>query len=185
MISRRTFLHTLLATCFALLVWCNFTTEANALGGKLPPLNQPAPEFTLPTNTGDGEVSLSDYRGQWVVLYFYPKDFTSGCTLEARRFQQDLPKYLQKNVQILGVSADDVDSHAEFCDSEGLKFPLLSDVGGKVSKAYGSWIGFVSMRHTFIIDPEGILREIFVDVRPPVHSTEVLTRLDQLQSTAS
>ncbi|MEW6497503.1 MAG: peroxiredoxin [Cyanobacteriota bacterium] len=185
MISRRTFLNTLLATCFTLLAWCNFTTEANALGGKLPPLNEAAPEFTLPTNTGDGEVSLSNYRGQWVVLYFYPKDFTSGCTLEARRFQQDLPKYLQKNVQILGVSADEVESHAEFCDSEGLKFPLLSDVGGKVSKAYGSWIGFVSMRHTFIIDPEGILREIFLDVRPPVHSTEVLARLAQLQSTAS
>ena len=155
------------------------------MGGKLPPLNQSAPEFTLPTNTGNGEVSLSDYRGKWVVLYFYPKDFTSGCTLEARRFQQDLPKYIDKNVQILGVSADDVDSHAEFCESEGLKFPLLADMNGKVSKAYGSWIGFVSMRHTFIIDPEGILRETFLDVRPPIHSKEVLARLDELQSAAS
>jgi peroxiredoxin Q/BCP len=185
MMSRRTFLSTLLASCFAFLAWFNFVPAANAIGGKLPPINEPAPEFTLPTNTGDGEISLSDYRGKWVVLYFYPKDFTSGCTLEARRFQQDLPKYINRNVQILGVSADDVDSHAEFCDSEGLRFPLLADTDGKVSKAYGSWIGFVSMRHTFIIDPEGVVRETFLGVRPVIHSTEVLARLDELQSTAS
>ncbi|HAJ62868.1 MAG TPA: peroxiredoxin [Cyanobacteria bacterium UBA8543] len=185
MISRRTFLSTLVASYLAFLTWFNFAPSASAMGGKLPPLNQPAPEFKLPTNTGDGNVSLSDYRGKWVVLYFYPKDFTSGCTLEARRFQQDLPKYMDKNVQILGVSADDVDSHAEFCESEGLKFPLLADTDGKVSKAYGSWIGFVSMRHTFIIDPEGILREQFLGVRPAIHSTEVLARLNELQSAAS
>ena len=185
MISRRTFLSTLLASCLAFLTWLNFTPAAHALGGKLPPINELAPEFTLPTNTGDGQVSLSDYRGKWVVLYFYPKDFTSGCTLEARRFQQDLPKYLERNVQILGVSADDVDSHAEFCDSEGLKFPLLADTDGKVSKAYGSWMGVVSSRHTFIIDPEGILREVFLGVRPAIHSTEVLARLDELRATAS
>lgn len=185
MISRRTFLSTLLASCLAFLAWLNFAPSANAIGGKLPPLNQPAPEFTLSTNTGDGNVSLSDYRGKWVVLYFYPKDFTSGCTLEARRFQQDLPKYIDRNVQILGVSADDVDSHAEFCESEGLKFPLLADTDGKVSKVYGSWIGFVSMRHTFIIDPEGMLREQFLGVRPAIHSTEVLARLEELQSAAS
>jgi peroxiredoxin Q/BCP len=185
MSSRRTFLTTVLASCFVFLSWLHFTPPANAMGGKLPPLNQAAPEFTLPTNTGDGKISLSDYRGKWVVLYFYPKDFTSGCTLEAQRFQRDLPKYMQKNAQILGVSADDVDSHAEFCESENLKFPLLADTDGKVSKAYGSWIGFVSMRHSFIIDPEGILREKFLAVRPAIHSTEVLARLNELQSSAS
>jgi thioredoxin-dependent peroxiredoxin len=185
MMSRRTLLSTLLASCLAFLAWFNSTPTANALGGKQPPLNEPAPEFTLPTNTGDGEVSLSDYRGKWVVLYFYPKDFTSGCTLEAQRFQRDLPKYIKRNVQILGVSADDVNSHAEFCDSEGLKFPLLADTDGKVSKAYGSWMGVVSMRHTFIIDPKGILRETFLGVRPAIHSTEVLARLDELRSSLS
>jgi thioredoxin-dependent peroxiredoxin len=181
MISRRTFLSILFASCFAVITWLNFTPTANALGGKLPAINQPAPLFTLPTNTGDGKISLSDLRGKWTVLYFYPKDFTAGCTIEARRFQQDLPKYVEKNAQIIGVSADDVDSHAEFCDSEGLKFPLLADTTGSVSKAYGSWIGFVSMRHSFIIDPNGILREIFVKVNPNIHSTEVLSILDQLQ----
>jgi len=185
MISRRTFLGAVFASCFAFLSWINFTPTALAMGGKQPPLNEPAPQFTLPTNTGDGEVSLADYRGKWVVLYFYPKDFTSGCTLEARRFQQDLPKYKAKNVQILGVSADDVDSHAEFCESEGLKFPLLADTDGKVSKAYGSWMGFVSLRHTYIIDQEGILREQYLGVQPAIHSTEVLARLNELQSAAS
>jgi len=182
MISRRTFVSTLLASCLAIIAWFNFAPAADALGGKLPPLNEAAPEFTLPTNTGEGKVSLSDYRGKWVVLYFYPQDFTSGCTLEARRFQQDLPKYLAKNAQILGVSADSVDSHAQFCDSEALKFPLLADTDGKVSKTYGSWLGFFSMRHTFIIDPQGIIREEFTGVNPSVHSREVLARLSELQA---
>lgn len=182
---RRTIFCFLFASCLAFLTWLNFTPPATALGGKLPAVNQPAPEFTLLSNTGDGEISLSDYRGQWVVLYFYPKDFTSGCTLEARRFQQDLSKYLSRNTQILGVSADDVDSHAEFCDSEGLKFPLLADTDGGASKIYGSWLGYMSVRHTFIIDPDGILRETFVGVNPAIHSTEVLARLDELQGSAS
>lgn len=184
-VTRRTFLTALFTCCFAILSWLNFTPDAIALGGKLPTINQPAPEFTLPTNTGDGEVTLSDLRGKWVVLYFYPKDFTAGCTLEARRFQQDLPKYLEKNTQILGVSVDSVDSHAEFCDSEKLEFPLLADTNGEVSKAYGSWLGYLSIRHSFLIDPNGVLRETFVKVNPAIHSTEVLARLEELQKTAA
>ena len=185
MISRRNFLSTVFTCCFAILAWLNFAPVANALGGKLPSMNQPAPEFTLPTNTGDGEVSLSDFRGKWVVLYFYPKDFTAGCTLEAQRFQQDLAKYVDKNTQIIGVSADSVDSHAQFCDSENLKFPLLADTTGEVSKAYGSWLGTVSSRHSFVIDPNGILRETFVKVNPVIHSAEVLARLEDLQKMVS
>ena len=141
--------------------------------------------MTFPTNTGNGEFSLSDFHGKWLVLYFYPKDFTAGCTIEARRFQQDLPKYLEKNTQIIGVSADSIDSHAEFCDSEGLRFPLLADTTGNVSKAYGSWLGVVSTRHSFLIDPNGILRETFVKVNPSIHSTEVLARLEELQKTTA
>ena len=159
----------------------SFTPNALAMGGKQPPIGEPAPEFVLPTNTGAKNISLEDYRGQWVVLYFYPQDFTSGCTLEAKRFQQDLPEYEARNTQILGVSVDDVDSHAEFCDSEGLKFPLLADTDGSVSKAYGSWLGAVALRHTYLIDPRGILREIFLGVRPSIHSKEVLARLDELE----
>lgn len=181
--NRRNFLNILFASCFVFLAWLNFIPAANAMGGILPSVNQPAPEFTLPTNTGDGEISLSDYGGKWVVLYFYPQDFTGGCTIEARRFQEDLPKYLEKNTEIIGVSTDDVDSHAEFCDSEGLKFPLLADTNGAVSKAYGSWISGFSVRHSFIIDPDGILRETFVKVNPILHSQDVMARLKDLQKT--
>ena len=183
MTSRRDFFTIFLVICLALTTWLNFIPNVWALGGKLPELNQSAPEFTLPTNTGDGEISLSDYRGKWVVLYFYPKDFTSGCTIEARRFQEDLPKYSSRNTQILGVSVDDINSHKEFCDSEGLKFPLLADTDGTVSKAYGSWLSPFSIRHTFIIDPDGILQKIFLGVKPAVHSNEVLSSLDDLQNT--
>ena len=183
MTSRRDFFTIFLVICLALTTWLNFIPNVWALGGKLPELNQSAPEFTLPTNTGDGEISLSDYRGKWVVLYFYPKDFTSGCTIEARRFQEDLPKYSSRNTQILGVSVDDINSHKEFCDSEGLKFPLLADTDGTVSKAYGSWLSSFSIRHTFIIDPDGILQKIFLGVKPAVHSNEVLSSLDDLQNT--
>jgi peroxiredoxin Q/BCP len=175
----------LLASCVILLIGLNFLAPAFALGGTQPALNQPAPEFTLPTNIGDGTISLADYQGKWVVLYFYPKDFTPGCTLEARRFQEDLDKYQARNAQIIGVSIDDVDSHAEFCDSEGLKFPLLADTDGTVSKAYGSWLGSMSLRHTYLIDPDGILREIFLGVRPSIHSQEVLASLDELIATTN
>lgn len=179
--SRRQFLSLAFVFSFTILSWLSIVPPVDALGGQQPTLNQPAPDFTLPTNTGEGKVSLSDYRGKWVILYFYPQDFTPGCTLEARRFQQDIEQYIKHNAQILGVSADDVNSHAEFCDSEGLEFPLLADTDGSVSKAYGSWLGYRSLRHTYLIDPEGTLREIFLGVKPVIHSREVLARLEQLQ----
>lgn len=182
--SRRHLLISLLGCLFSCLLLLLHTPAAAALGGAQPALEQPAPEFTLPTNTGNGRISLSDYRGKWVVVYFYPKDFTSGCTLEARRFQQDLSKYVTRNTQILGISVDSVDSHAEFCDSEGLKFPLLADTDGSVSKAYGSWLGVVALRHTYIVDPNGTLRATFTGVNPAIHSTEVLAKLDELQAKA-
>lgn len=156
--------------------------SAAPLGGPLPALNQPAPAFTLPTNTGQGEIALSDYRGKWVVVYFYPKDFTPGCTLEARRFQEDLPEYGKRNTQILGISVDSVDSHAEFCDSEGLKFPLLADTDATVSKAYGAWLNPLPLRQTYIVNPAGNLSAIFTAVRPVIHSREVLAKLDELQT---
>lgn len=174
----------LIGLCSLLLLF-GFNPTALALGGPQPPIGEPAPEFTLPANPDGEPVSLADYRGQWVVLYFYPQDFTPGCTLEAKRFQQDLPQYQARHAQILGVSVDDLQSHQEFCDSEGLKFPLLADAKGTVSKVYGSWLGMMSLRHTYLIDPEGILREIFLGVRPAIHSREVLARLDQLQGSGT
>lgn len=173
----------LLAWCLAGVMWMVMSPAAWALGGPQPTLGAPAPAFSLPTNAGEGEISLADYRGEWVVLYFYPQDFTSGCTLEAKRFQQDLDKYVALNTQIVGVSADDVASHESFCDSEGLAFTLLSDVKGTVSKTYGSWLTGRSLRHTYVIDPEGILRERFLGVRPAIHSQEVIKTLETLQAT--
>lgn len=179
-LSRRRWLMLLCTWTCALLLWGIAPTQAWALGGPQPPIGEPAPTFTLPTNAGDGEIALEDYRGRWVVLYFYPKDGTSGCTLEARRFQESRPEFQKLNAEIIGVSVDDVASHESFCAAEGIEFPLLSDVGGNVSKAYGSWLSGLSLRHTYLIDPEGIMRERFLGVRPAIHSQEVLASLEAL-----
>lgn len=179
-LSRHRWLTQIFVSILVLLIGVVSAPEAIALGGPQPPIGEAAPTFTLPTNSGEGEISLEDYRGRWVVLYFYPKDGTSGCTIEARRFQQSLPEYQKLNATILGVSVDDVDSHESFCAAEGLEFPLLSDVGGNVSKAYGSWLSGFSLRHTYLIDPDGIMRERFLGVRPAIHSQEVLQSLESL-----
>jgi len=161
---------------------------ALALGGSLPELGLAAPAFSLDgVAVGpDGEaqpthLSLGDLAGSWVVLYFYPKDFTSGCTLEARGFQRDLASFRAAGAQVIGVSADDPDQHASFCGSEGITYPLLSDPGGQVSKAYGSWIPPFSQRHSFLIDPQGVLQARWTGVRPAGHSQEVLAELTRIQ----
>jgi peroxiredoxin Q/BCP len=166
--------------------------QAFALGGTLPELKMPAPDFNLagvaPSKPGQAsaavgtQLQLADFSGQWLVLYFYPRDFTEGCTIEARGFQQDLGLFHKAGAEVVGISADNPDSHAEFCGSEGLAYPLLSDPGGNVSKSYGSWISPFSQRHTFVIDPDGILRARFVAVRPSGHSHEVLDTLKSLQA---
>ena len=169
-----------------------FGQQAFALGGTLPELNIPAPDFNLAgvTPSRPGKISeavetqrqLADFSGQWLILYFYPRDFTEGCTIEARGFQQDLGLFHRAGAEVVGISADNPESHAEFCGSEGLAYPLLSDPGGSVSKSYGSWIAPFSQRHTFVIDPDGILRARFVAVRPSGHSHEVLDTLKCLQA---
>jgi len=152
-----------------------------------PAVGSMAPEFTLPSQEG-AAVSLKDYRGKWVVLYFYPKDFTSGCTREAHNFQRDLAQYEAKNAVILGVSVDSADSHKKFCTKEGLNFKLLADTGHEVSKEYGSLtnLGVVKMasRHTFLIDPDGKIVKEFLEVNPGGHSEEVLAALGELQGKA-
>jgi peroxiredoxin Q/BCP len=152
--------------------------------GSTPSVGSAAPEFTLPSQEGT-PVSLKDYRGKWVVLYFYPKDFTSGCTIEAHNFQRDQALYQQKGVVILGVSVDSADSHKQFCAKEGLNFKLLADTDYKVSTAYDSVMTFgtakVAARHTFIINPDGKLVKAFTEVNPNQHSAEVLAALVDLQ----
>jgi peroxiredoxin Q/BCP len=143
-----------------------------------------APGFILPSQQGT-PVSLQDFRGSWIVLYFYPKDQTPGCTREAHNFQVDQSKYDQRHAVILGVSVDNVDSHKKFCAKEGLNFKLLSDADGKVSQAYGSLtnLGVVKFaaRHTFLIDPAGKIARTYTSVDPAHHSEEVLAALDQLR----
>lgn len=152
-------------------------------GDKAPAVGTEAPDFTL--NSQDGKpVSLHDLRGKWVVLYFYPKDMTPGCTIEAHNFQRDLAKYEAKNAIILGVSVQDEKSHQEFCAKESLSFKLLADTKQEVSQKYDSITNFgvmrLSARHTFLIDPTGKVRKVWTDVDVKTHSDDVLASLDEL-----
>jgi peroxiredoxin Q/BCP len=147
-------------------------------------IGQPAPVFTLPAQDGK-PVGPKDFPGKWVVLYFYPKDFTGGCTLEAHNFQRDSAAYARANAVILGVSLDSRDSHERFCAKEGLTFKLLADSAGAVSARYASLHSILgkklSARNTYLIDPEGKIARIFRGVKPAEHSSEVLAALGELR----
>jgi thioredoxin-dependent peroxiredoxin len=149
-----------------------------------PAVGTTAPDFTLSSQEGN-QVSLKDFYGKWVVLYFYPKDFTSGCTIEAHNFQRDQAEYAKRGIVILGVSVDSVDSHKQFCSKEGLNFKLLADTDKTVSAAYGSLMNLgvvkIAARHTFIINPEGKIVRVYSSVDPNKHSEEVLAAFDELQ----
>jgi thioredoxin-dependent peroxiredoxin len=169
----------------AVLVVGGITALAMSLraGDKTPAVGTEAPGFTL--NSQDGKpVSLQDFRGKWVVLYFYPKDMTTGCTIEAHNFQRDLAKYEAKNAVVLGVSVQDEKSHQEFCAKESLSFRLLADTKMEVSQKYDSLSNFgvmkLSARHTFLIDPSGKVRKVWPEVDVKKHSDEVLAALDEL-----
>jgi peroxiredoxin Q/BCP len=164
----------------ALFLLAGFALAASTM----PEVGTAAPGFTLKSNEGK-DVSLKDYHGKWVVLYFYPKDFTSGCTIEAHNFQRDIAQYEKVHAVVLGVSVDTADSHKSFCAKEGLSFKLLADTDVKVSEAYGSVMTYqehkLSARNTFIIDPQGKIAKVFTGVKPPSHSEEVLAALAELQ----
>jgi thioredoxin-dependent peroxiredoxin len=177
------FNRTLLAALFI----CLSMLIASAIGAAdsaLPEVGKPAPDFTLKNDEGK-DINLKDYRGKWVVLYFYPKDFTSGCTIEARNFQRDLAQYEKAGAVILGVSVDSAESHKNFCAKEGLNFKLLADTEVTVSAAYGSVMEYngnkLSARNTFIIDPQGKIAKVFPAVKVAKHSEEVLAALADLQ----
>jgi peroxiredoxin Q/BCP len=161
----------------------------SASASNAPAVGASAPDFTL-NSQENKPVSLHDFKGKWVVLYFYPKDFTSGCTVEAHNFQRDLAQYEQKNAVIVGVSVQDEDSHQKFCTKEGLSFKLLADTKQQVSTEYDSVMTYndakFSARHTFLIDPQGKVQRVWLQVKPDKHSEEVLAALTELQdATAS
>ena len=153
----------------------------------LPASGSAAPYFSLTSQEGS-QVSLKDYRGKWVVLYFYPKDFTTGCTIEAHNFQRDQAEYARRNAVVLGVSVDSEESHKNFCAKEGLNFKLLADTQHQVSKQYGSLMNFgvvqISSRNTFLIDPQGKIARAFSSVNPARHSAEMLAAIDELEKPA-
>jgi peroxiredoxin Q/BCP len=153
---------------------------ARAADEPMPAVGQDAPTFTLPSQDGS-PVSLDQYKGKWVVLYFYPKDMTTGCTIEAHKFQDALPQFDAKNAVILGVSVDTVDSHKQFCTKDSLTFHLLADPDHKVVSAYGSLGAFgpmtIANRNTFLIDPQGKIAKVWVKVTPANAASDVLAAL--------
>jgi thioredoxin-dependent peroxiredoxin len=157
----------------------------------MPAVGSVAPDFKLNSQEGT-PVSLHDYKGKWVVLYFYPKDQTTGCTIEAHGFQRDLAQYDAKNAVVLGVSVDSVDSHKEFCAKDSLTFKLLSDTSHEVVTKYGSLLSqsrpdgtsvAYAQRNTFLINPKGVIVKVYTKVNPTPHSEQVLADLTEQQST--
>lgn len=151
-------------------------------------LNDQAPDFTL-QDQNDTAHSLSQYRGKWVVLYFYPKDSTPGCTVEACSFRDNLSRLNSKDVVVLGVSADSVKSHKKFVEKQSLNFPLLADEAKMVCELYGVWgeksfMGRKYMgiaRTTFLINPEGVVVKVYENVKPANHVDEIMSDLAAMQ----
>ena len=163
-------------------------TKSASAAGDTAPVGSAAPNFTL-SSQENLPVSLNDYKGKWVVLYFYPKDMTSGCTIEAKNFQRDMSKFDAVNAVVLGVSVQSVKSHQEFCTKDGLHFKLLADTDNKVVQEYGSLGNYMGMklakRNTFLINPEGKIAKEWIGVDPSHHSEEVLAAIKQLQSNSA
>ena len=167
---------------FTMLFLSSFFMNSSAIAGDLQKGNA-APGFVLLDQDSKSH-SLADYAGRWLVLYFYPKADTPGCTTEACQFRDDIFQFKQLGVALLGVSTDDVKSQEEFANKYHLPFPLLSDADGSVAASYGSFTSFgpikFAKRHTFIIDPEGKIARIYRSVTPKTHSSQVLADLKQL-----
>ena len=154
---------------------------ARADDATIPAVGQSAPTFTLPSEDGS-PISLAQYKGKnWVVLYFYPKDMSQGCTIEAHNFENALPELNAKKAVVVGVSVDTVDSHKEFCAKDSLTFHLLSDADHKVVSQYGSAAtrngNVMAARNTFLIDPKGNIVKEWIGVNPATAASDVLAAL--------
>lgn len=154
---------------------------------KMPSVGEKAPDFTLPSNSGDS-ITLSALKGKPVVVYFYPKDNTPGCTTEAKGFQEHISDFDQAGAVVLGISPDGVDSHCKFAEKYGLRFALLADEGHSVAQQYGVWVeknnyGKKYMgvqRATFLVDKDGTLAYVWPKVKPDGHPEEVLAALSSI-----
>lgn len=181
----------LISLCSSLLIALTAALAAPVVSADdAPAVGSSAPEFRLQDQTGAWR-ELRDYRGKWVVLYFYPKDNTPGCTTQACELRDDIFAFRRANAVILGVSVDAVDSKANFAEEHSLPFSVLSDTDTRVSKAYGALTSYpqfklfnISRRDTFIIDPQGRIAKHYRDVKPEGHSQMVLAELNRLQSGA-
>jgi peroxiredoxin Q/BCP len=163
-----------------------FCLTAQAASSAVPAVGSAAPEFSLPDQNGH-QTRLSDWRGRWVVLYFYPKDDTPGCTEEACHFRDDLQALKGLGAQVVGISVDDTKSHAAFAQKYHLPFPLLADADASVAKRYGAYsdwfvTGFAK-RYTFLIDADGRIARNYLDVDTSRHSTEIIADLKRLSGT--
>ncbi|MBY0341712.1 MAG: peroxiredoxin [Rhodocyclaceae bacterium] len=156
----------------------------SAQAADVPATGALAPVFVLKDQNGKVQ-KLEDYRGKWVVLYFYPKDDTPGCTEQACKFRDDMAELTQLGAQVLGISVDDSASHAKFAAKYNLPFPLLADEGGSVAKSYGAYMDWglfgIARRYTYLIDPQGRVAKAYLKVDTSKHSADIIADLKQLQ----
>ena len=168
---------------FGLLASLSLLVSQMAHAAELPKVGEPAPNFDLPDQDGVRH-NLGEFAGKWLVLYFYPKDDTPGCTQEACAFRDDLHKLTALGAQVVGVSVDDSESHAEFAKKYHLPFPLLADKSTGVAARYGAltdlWLFKFAKRYTFLIDPQGKIAKVYEKVETSRHSTEIIEDLKQL-----
>ncbi|KXS33032.1 MAG: Peroxiredoxin [Candidatus Gallionella acididurans] len=176
-----------LAIIIALIVFAALLVARAARAGELPEVGKPAPDFNLPDQNGKYH-TLREYRGKWLVLYFYPKDDTPGCTQEACAFRDDLNQISELGAQVVGVSVDDTDSHAEFAKKYHLPFPLLADKTAATADEYGAlmnlWLIKFARRYTFLIDPQGNVSKVYLSVETSRHSKQIIDDLKKLTAGA-
>ena len=174
-----------LAIMIALIVFAALFVARAARAGELPEVGKPAPHFNLPDQNGKLH-SLLDYRGKWLVLYFYPKDDTPGCTQQACAFRDDLHQISELGAQEVGVSVDDSKSHAAFAKKYNLPFPLLADASTETAQRYGALMNLflvkIARRYTFLIDPQGNVSKVYLSVETSRHSKEIIEDLKKLSS---
>ncbi len=167
---------------FSLFLICVFFNSQPSFSFDFAPeIGDEAPSFHLPginsTFKNKKEWDIKDFKNKWLVLYFYPKDFTAGCTIEAKGFSTLKNEFKQLNADIVGISADSEESHDSFCNEKSINYTLLSDANGIISEKYGSWIPPYSDRNTFLISPQGKITYRWISVTPINHAKEVLNTL--------